>query len=46
MKSNIKCIVSLNVREAIKEANSIDLKKEEIISMFALGNQIFIVYER
>lgn len=40
------CITGRTVRNLIETANQIGIAKEDIISMFALGEQIYLIYYR
>lgn len=38
------CIVGQTVRDIINQANELDISKEDIVHMFTLGGQIYLVY--
>ena len=38
------CIVGPTVRNIIEQANQLGIQKEDIVSMFALGGQIYLIY--
>lgn len=38
------CIVGQTVRDIINQANELDISKEDIVNMFTLGGQIYLVY--
>lgn len=38
------CIVSQTVRNIVAQANELEIPREDIISMFALGGQIYLVF--
>lgn len=40
----ITAVVGATVREVIKQAIELDIKKEDIVNMFPLGGQIYLVY--
>ncbi|QOR58281.1 hypothetical protein [uncultured phage cr106_1] len=40
----ITAVVGATVRDVIKQAIELDIKKEDIVSMFPLGGQIYLVY--
>lgn len=41
----IKCLIGTSVREVINKANEIKITKEDIISVFPLKDQIYLVYQ-
>ena len=43
-KRVLTCIVGPTVRSIIQQANELEIKKEDIINMFALGGQIYLIY--
>jgi hypothetical protein len=43
-KTLITCIVAPTVREIIKQAIELEIKKEQIVNMFPLGGQIYLVF--
>lgn len=42
----IHCIAKANVQEIIKEARKLKIDQTDIVSMFTLGNQVYLVYYR
>lgn len=38
------CIVGQTVRNIVAQANELEIPREDIISMFALGGQIYLVF--
>lgn len=38
------CIVGNNVRNIVNQANELDIQREDIVGMFALGEQVYLVY--
>ena len=40
----VHCIVGSNVREIVNQANELKLKRENIITMFVLKEQVYLVY--
>lgn len=38
------CIVGQTVRNIVAQANKLEIPREDIISMFALGGQIYLVF--
>ena len=40
----VHCIVGPNVRDIVKQSNELKLKREDIISMFILKEQVYLVY--
>lgn len=40
----ITAVVGTTVRDVIKQAIELEIKKEDIVSMFPLGGQIYLVY--
>lgn len=40
----ITVVVGTTVRDVIKQAIELEIKKEDIVSMFPLGGQIYLVY--
>ena len=40
----IQCIFDSNMRELVKHANSLEIKKEDIIQFFKLRDQIYLIY--
>ena len=43
-KKLITCIIGSTVREVIKQAQELEIKKEQIVNMFPLGGQIYLVF--
>lgn len=43
-EESIKCIVGGQLREVINEANRIEIKKENIVSILAIKDQVYLVY--
>ena len=43
-KKLITCIIGSTVREVIKQAQELEIKKEDIVNMFPLGGQIYLVF--
>lgn len=43
-KRVLTCIVGPTVRSVIQQANELEIQKEDIISMFALGGQVYLCY--
>ena len=42
-KTLITCIIGSTVRDVIKQAQELEIKREDIVSMFPLGGQIYLV---
>ena len=40
----ITCIIGSTVREVIKQAQELEIKREDIVNMFPLGGQIYLVF--
>lgn len=40
----ITCIISPTMREIIKQAKELEIKKEDIVNIFPLNGQIYLVY--
>lgn len=38
------CIVGYKVRDLVKQANELEIPREDIVNMFALAGQIYLVY--
>ena len=38
------CIVGQTVRNIVAQANELEIPREDIINMFALGGQIYLVF--
>lgn len=45
-KEVITCIVAPTVREIIKQAQELEIKRESIVNVFPLGGQVYLVYYR
>ena len=43
-KTSITCIIGSTVREVIKQAQELEIRREDIVSMFPLGGQIYLVF--
>lgn len=43
-KKLIQCIVGSSVRNIVKQANELNIQKEDIIQMFILGGQVYLVF--
>lgn len=43
-KKLITCIIGSTVREVIKQAQELEIKKEDIVNMFPLGGQIYLIF--
>lgn len=43
-KTLITCIIGSTVREVIKQAQELEIKREDIVNMFPLGGQIYLVF--
>ena len=43
-KKLITCIIGSTVRDVIKQAQELEIKREDIVSMFLLGGQIYLVF--
>lgn len=43
-KKLIQCIFGSSVRNVIKQANELEIQREDIIQMFILGGQVYLVY--
>lgn len=43
-KTLITCIMGSTVREIIKQAQELEIKREDIVNMFPLGGQIYLVF--
>ena len=43
-KTLITCIIGSTVREVIKQAQELEIRREDIVSMFTLGGQIYLVF--
>lgn len=43
-KELITCIIGSTVREVIKQAQELEIKKEDIVNMFPLGGQIYLIF--
>lgn len=42
----IHCIAENNVQAIIQKARKLAISREDIVSMFTLGNQVYLVYYR
>lgn len=38
------CIVGYTVRDIINQANELEIPKEDVVGMFTLGGQIYLVF--
>lgn len=43
-KTLITCIIGSTVREVIKQAQKLEIKREDIVNMFPLEGQIYLVF--
>ena len=43
-KKLMTCITGPTVRHIINQANELELSREDIVNMFALGGQIYLVF--
>lgn len=43
-KKLITCIIGSTVRDVIKQAQELEIKREDIVNMFSLGEQIYLVF--
>lgn len=43
-KKLMTCITGSTVRNIINEANKLELNREDIVNMFVLGGQIYLVF--
>lgn len=43
-KTSITCIIGSTVREVIKQAQELEIKREDIVNMFPLGGQVYLVF--
>lgn len=43
-KTLITCIMGSTVREVIKQAQELEIKREDIVNMFSLGEQVYLVF--
>ena len=43
-KTLITCIIGSTVREVIKQAQELEINREDIVNMFSLGEQIYLVF--
>lgn len=43
-KTLVTCIIGSTVREIIKQAQELEIKREDIVNMFPLGGQIYLVF--
>lgn len=44
MEKKINSLVGQSVRSVLKEANNMELTKEDIINVFAFEGQVFLIY--
>lgn len=42
----LHCIVGPTVRNIVIQANELEIKKEDIVEMFVLREQVYLVYYR
>ena len=42
----IHCIAESNVQTIVQKARKLNLSKSDIVSMFTLGGQVYLVYYR
>ena len=42
----IHCIAESNVQTIVQKARKLNIPKEDIVSMFTLGGQVYLVYYR
>ena len=38
------CIVGSTVRNVIEQANQLEIQREDVVNIFALGGQIYLIY--
>lgn len=38
------CIIGQTVRSVINQVNELEIAKEDIVNIFALGGQIYVIY--
>lgn len=43
-KTLITCIIGSTVREVIKQAQELEIKREDIVNMFSLREQVYLVF--
>lgn len=43
-KKLITSIIGSTVRDVIKQAQELDIKKEDIVAMFPLGGQVYLIF--
>lgn len=43
-KKLIACIIGSTVREVIKQAQELEIKREDVVNMFPLGGQIYLIF--
>lgn len=43
-KTLITCIIGSTVREIIKQAQELEIEREDIVNIFSLGGQIYLVF--
>lgn len=42
----LQCIFGNTVRSVVSQANELKIKREDIVQMFVLGGQVYLVYYR
>lgn len=42
----IHCIAESNVQNIVQKARKLAIAREDIVSMFTLGNQVYLIYYR
>lgn len=43
-EKKINCITTPTVREAIRKAQELNIKREELVNIFSLGELIYLIY--
>lgn len=43
-KKLITCIIGSTVREVIKQAQELEIEREDVVNMFPLGGQIYLIF--
>lgn len=43
-KTLITCIIGSTVREVIKQAQELEIERKDIVNMFSLGGQVYLVF--
>ena len=38
------CITGSNVREIVRQANELEITKEDVVNMFPLGGVLYLIY--